>query len=469
MNLKLCELKTIKIVVVFLCLLFFACGEDRRKEYEPYNGVQKWVEGIMRKDYYWYQDMPDAKGLNFFTEPNAFFQSLLSQNDGKQRNGSHYYYSVLENLSETDTRSIQQTDYSYGFEFRVYRMGGGNQYGALILYVVPDSPAGKIGLKRGEWIFEIDGKPLSEANYTTLFGGDATKLGLGVWYGNGFVPIGEYAIEAARKINDNPIHYYTIYQSVNDNNKRIGYLVYNHFTAGINDEDTSYDDDLREISHEFKDTDVNEFILDLRYNNGGLLTSAELLCTILAPESALGKSIGYVEFNDKYSPQTQNISLDTNILKGGVNLNLNTLYVLISETSASASEMVINSLSPYMKIVLIGTQTEGKNVGSTTYKNEEYNWELRPIICKMYNSENKSDYADGFMPDYKADESLDTNISSFLDFGNPNELLLNTALQLIGEAYTKEEDNSVSRSLIGKPVPVHCSLDRKATNGVIIR
>ncbi|KAA6340996.1 putative CtpA-like serine protease [termite gut metagenome] len=347
---------------------------------------------------------------------------------------------------------------------------GGSQYGALILYVVPDSPAGKIGLKRGEWIFEIDDKPLSETNYTTLLGGEATKFGMGVWYGNGFVPIGEYTIEAARKIDDNPIHYYNMYRPANDNSKRIGYLVYNHFTAGINDEDNTYDDDLRKISHEFKDKDVNEFILDLRYNNGGLLTSAELLCAILAPESVLGKSIGYVEFNDKHNPQTQDLSLDANILKGGVNLNLSTLYVLVSESSASASEMVINSLSPYMKVVLIGMQTEGKNVGSTTYKNDEFNWELRPIICKIYNSEDKSDYENGFIPDYTADESLDTNINSFLDFGNPDELLLNTALRLINGTYKEEgEDYAASRSLTGKPVLVHCSLDRKATNGVIIR
>ncbi|KAA6327911.1 putative CtpA-like serine protease [termite gut metagenome] len=422
----------------------------------------------MRENYYWYNDMPDAKGLNFFTEPNVFFQSLLSPNDGKQRNGNRYYYSILENLSETSTRSIQQTDYSYGFEFRVYDMGRGNQYGALILYVVPDSPAWEAGLKRGEWIFEIDGKPLSDANYTTLAGGGATKLGIGIWHENDFVPIGEYTMEAARKINDNPIHYHTTIHY--PNGKRIGYLVYNQFKAGINDGDNTYDDDLREVSHEFKDKDVNEFVLDLRYNNGGLLTSAELLCAILAPESALGQSLGYVEFNNKHNPPIQNISLNTNILKGGVNLNLSTLYVLISEASASASEMVINSLSPYMKVVLIGTQTEGKNVGSTTYKNEEFNWALHPIVCKIYNSENMSEYANGFIPDYTANESL--NINNFLDFGNPDELLLNTALQLINGTYKEEEEEdiySASRSLTRKPVPVHCSLDRKATNGVIIQ
>ncbi|MDR2859007.1 MAG: peptidase S41 [Mediterranea sp.] len=459
------------IRVIFICLLFNACvPEDRRKEYDSYTGVQKWVEGVMREDYYWYEDMPEVTKLNFFNNPNTFFQSLLSQNDGKQRNGTHYYYSVLEDLSETNTRGIQQADYSYGFEFKVFRMGNDNEFAALILYVVPDSPAEKAGLKRGQWIFDINGKFLSEQNYTALLGGEATRFGISSWSANGFAPIKSYSIETARKIDENPILYYQVYSSANHDGKRIGYLVYNHFSAGATDEDTAYDDQLRKLSHEYKNNGVNEFVLDLRYNNGGLLTSAELLCAILAPESTLEKSLGYIEYNNKKRPQIQNLALSSSILNGGANLNLNTVYILTSEFSASASEMVINCLSPYMKVVLIGMQTEGKNVGSITYKNDKLNWELRPIICKIYNSENQSDYAEGFAPDYVLNESSDANMYRFLELGNPDELLLNTALQLISGTYEEAEKlSSVSRSPIGKLTPIHCSLDKKATNGVVIQ
>jgi C-terminal processing protease CtpA/Prc len=223
------------------------------------------------------------------------------------------------------------------------------------------------------------------------------------------------------------------------------------------------------VSLEFKNKGVNEFILDLRYNNGGLLSSAELLCAILAPESALGKIIGYMEYNDKYSPQIYTITLNAGILRGGVNLNLSTLYVLTSEASASASEFIINCLSPYMKIVLIGTQTEGKNVGSISYKNDEFNWELHPIVCKIYNSENKSDYANGFTPHYEINENSDVSINSFLAFGNPDELLLNKALQLISGGTDEVGEIFTSRSLTDESMPVYCSLDRKATSGVIIQ
>jgi hypothetical protein len=122
-----------------------------------------------------------------------------------------------------------------------------------------------------------------------------------------------------------------------------------------------------------------------------------------------------------------------------------------------------------MKVVLIGTQTEGKNVGSTIYKNDKFNWELHPIVCQIYNSENKSDYVNGFTPHYEIDESSDMNIYRFLEFGNPNELLLNKALQLISGRTDEVEETLTSRSLTKESTPVHCSLDRKATNGVIIQ
>jgi C-terminal processing protease CtpA/Prc len=458
------------IAGLLFCLFFIACkSEDRREEYEPYTGVQKWIESTMRENYYWYQEMPDVSKLSFFTEPVAFFQSLLSEKDGKRKNGSRYYYSVLDNLEGTNTRSIQQTAYSYGFEFKVYRIINGAQsvYAVLVLYVVPNSPADKAGLKRGQWIFEINGTPVLEKNYAVFYGGEAAIFGVSERYEGGFLPVEEYAIEAACEIDDNPVYYHAVYL-LGDLSKRIGYLVYNHFTAGKTSGDQTYDDNLRDVSCALKNEGVNELILDLRYNNGGLLSSAQLLCAILAPEPALGKVLGYLEYNDKSVPQTYSMTLDANVLKGGVNLNLSRLYVLTSEASASASELVINCLSSYMEVVLIGTQTEGKNVGSTSYKKDEFNWELHPIVCKIYNSEKESDYANGFTPDYKTDENSDTSLNSFLEFGNPNELLLNRALQLINGTGGVGEVPA-SRSSTGELIPVYCSLDRKATNGVVIQ
>ena len=96
-------------------------------------------------------------------------------------------------------------------------------------------------------------------------------------------------IASARPVNDNPVHYKNVYTS---GSKKIGYLVYNHFSSGPTDNSNEYDNDLRSAFQYFASQQVNEFILDLRYNNGGLLSCAELLCTMLAPSSALGQELG---------------------------------------------------------------------------------------------------------------------------------------------------------------------------------
>ncbi|KAA6345571.1 hypothetical protein EZS27_006884 [termite gut metagenome] len=457
---------------LYLILSVSCGGEDRRKEYAEITEVPHWIESVMRENYYWYENIP-TQGLNFFAEPDVFFNSLLSNEDGKRKNGKQYYYSTLKDLSETaNTRSLQQTEHSYGFDFVLYKLENTGSttatYAALILYVVPNSPAERAGLKRGMWLLDVNGKTITEANYSMLSGGGAAELSIGIWLENGIKNLGIYPIEAACEIEDNPVYFYNIYEAP-DNGKRIGYLIYNHFTAGKTESDKTYNGDLLEVSNIFKNEGVNECILDLRYNNGGLLTSAQLLCSILAPQSALGKSVGYLEFNDKYNPQIEEITLNPNNLQGGVNLNLATLYVITGAATASASEMLINTLSPYMKVILIGTQTEGKNVGSTTFKDDRYTWELHPIVCKIYNSENNSDYANGFVPDYLIEENKGTNLDRFLELGNPNELLLNAALNIINETYQENEQEAVSRLSPWEMTPIHCSLAKRATNGVIVR
>ena len=76
-------------------------------------------------------------------------------------------------------------------------------------------------------------------------------------------------------------------------------MVYNHFTSGPDgDKDETYNNELRQQFGAFKAEGVEEFVLDLRYNGGGLVTSAQILAELLAPESALGNTFCYLQYND---------------------------------------------------------------------------------------------------------------------------------------------------------------------------
>lgn len=405
-------------------LYFGGCAVDRWEAYAGQTQTDRWIDDTMRVWYYWKQDIPHTNDLNYFSPPFEFFASVLSEQDGKDGQP----FSTIDSLDAPATRGVPSTDYGYGFQYTTNHVEDNDTaLYARLLYVSPDSPAGEAGLERGDWILEMDGEPITEDNYSRLNGGEGITLTVG-YYDAAQDTILAYAepqtLAPARTFYDNPVHYRNVYDY---GSKRVGYLVYNHFTGGLTESSTEYDDDLREAFSYFATEQVNEFVLDLRYNNGGQLSCASLLCAMLAPSSALGQTLAYLEFNESIGEQE--MVFDESLIQGGANLNLSRLYVLTSTETASASEMLINCLKPYMEVVLVGGTTVGKNVASRAFVNEELMLEMRPIVCKLYNADRESEYAEGFTADVSVDENGD--MARFLPFGNPDELMLYTALNLI--------------------------------------
>jgi hypothetical protein len=115
---------------------------------------------------------------------------------------------------------------------------------------------------------------------------------------------------------------------------------------------------------------------------------------------------------------------------------LNRVFILTSNNTASASELVINNLKPFMNVILIGEHTYGKNVGSFTITDSKQRWSfgLQPITFKIANSKGESNYGtmNGFTPDY----TLLDNALPYKQLGDPAETYLSQALALIsGVAY----------------------------------
>lgn len=435
-------------------LYFGGCAVDRWEAYAGQTRTDRWIDDTMRVWYYWKQDIPHTNDLNYFSPPFEFFASVLSEQDGKDGQP----FSTIDSLDAPATRGIPSTDYGYGFQYTTNHVEDNDTaLYARLLYVSPDSPAGEAGLERGDWILEMDGEPITENNYSRLNGGEGITLTVG-YYDAAQDTILAYAepqtLAPARTFYDNPVHYRNVYVS---GSKRVGYLVYNHFTGGLTENGTEYDDDLREAFSYFATEQVNEFVLDLRYNNGGQLSCASLLCAMLAPSSALGQTLAYLEFNESIGEQE--MVFDESLIQGGANLNLSRLYVLTSTETASASEMLINCLKPYMEVVLVGGTTVGKNVASRAFVNEELMLEMRPIVCKLYNADRESEYAEGFTADVSVDENGD--MARFLPFGNPDELMLYTALNLINGTQS-ETQQAAAQTVTVK----YNSVARKASQAV---
>ena len=141
----------------------------------------------------------------------------------------------------------------------------------------------------------------------------------------------------------------------------VGYFHYLAFKA-------NFLDDIAQSMTYFHDQGIRDLIVDLRYNGGGDSRASDTLMTYLAPSSAVGKPYVVRHHNSYLASLDKDFSDEANTIPIGANakaLNLDHLYFITGAGSASASEMVINGLKPYMgeKLQMVGDTTYGKPNG----------------------------------------------------------------------------------------------------------
>ena len=435
-----------------LLILLTSCGEDRTGEFYALIEDRMWIEEVMRENYLWAEDMPVIeKEDDYFQEPATFFKKLLSKN---ALNGKGDKYSYMEETKEASRTLTLDRASTYGMEFILTSDPTGTTAHtfARVLYVLPDSPAQKAGIERGDWISAINEERITNDNYEKLTQGGNVSLtrtritplenGLGWQVSKDVLNVG-----ASVAMEINPFLVNKVWEV---DGQKIAYLVYNEFSTGPNNEGTesAYNEQMKQIFAQFKAQSPDAFILDLRYNNGGFLQCAQALGSLLAPATAMGQNFANLTFNAKANPQVIRYSFDTQY--ADANLNLNKIYILTGQYTASASEVIINGLIPYLgaeNVVLIGTKTEGKNVAMTSFKNETHGLTLWPVIAYVSNANNEGDYSEGFQPTYHLDEN---NIIRWYPLGNPEEYLLKNTLSLITTGTLSDEsttENGKSRTI----------------------
>jgi C-terminal processing protease CtpA/Prc len=433
--------------------------------------VNHWIEQEMRKQYLWYDEMPESSELPFLSEPDPFFHNLLSKKDGKDRDGGHQYYSTI-NQKPATSKAYMGDGNSFGFEFQWYYVTNVKKYGLMVLYVLPDSPASDIELKRGDWIYTINDKPVPDngAELTALLldASTAKTLRIGIAKTVNGVVSSPVTI-TSRPVKDDPV---LVHKTIPFNGQKVGYLLYNHFTSGPEgSDDETFNNSLRRAFAEFSADNVNEFVLDLRFNGGGLVTCAQLLATMLAPQSAFSDVFCRLTYNDKRQRDNITLSLDQKRINEGVpgaNLNPGRLFIITSKRTASASELIINGLKPYMgdNLIQVGDTTEGKNVASIPITDDRYEWELHPIVSYLSNKDNDSNYANGFPPDFVCDDSTQ---GDYKPLGDPEEYILAHVLNYIASGtFAKSKNQSLRAAETVSLIPLYNSLDAKKTNGAAI-
>ncbi|TPN82321.1 S41 family peptidase [Aquimarina algicola] len=390
-----------------------------------------------------------ANFTNSFNSPEEIFEALRTKevdaSSGKPVDDFSFLvddYVRLEQAFDGVTRNN-------GMEFGLvqYPDGSANVFG-YVRYVLPDTDAETKNIQRGNIFNTIDGTQITTTNFRDLIAPDSYTIGLATFDGSTVTPTGESVALTKVEYTENPVF---LSKTIMVGGNPVGYIMYNAFTG-------DFDDELNIAFGDLKSAGVTDLILDLRYNGGGSTETAKDLASMITGQFN-GEIFTTEEWNADRQEQFGSINRFDNVT-GNDNdlpinsLNLSRVYILTTRSSASASELVINGLSPYINVIQIGGTTRGKFQASVTLYDTNnfgrqgaeiagHTYAMQPLVLRSLNSEGVSDYFDGLAPNITIQEDL-TNLGVI---GDENEPLLKAAIDQIAGTATAASTKIFESSL----------------------
>ncbi len=426
------------LIAGLLVLLFFiplGCSDMDDNAVPSSLQVKDFVWKGLNLYYLWQADVPNLADNRFanqselneflttYSSPEDLFNALRVPNTIDKYSVIFNDYSVLEGLLSGNTLN---NGMDYGLR---YKTGSTTDIYGWVRYIIPNSDASTKAISRGNIFFAINGTPLTIDNYKTLLANNTYTVNFADYDGGAITPNGQSVSLTKTNLAENPILLSTV---INQGTHNIGYLMYNGFYS-------SYDGQLNTVFGSFQSQNVTDLVIDLRYNSGGSINTATKLASMIT-----GQFTGQVFAKQQWNAKAQSYYLSNNPgslenkFMGGLNsLQLNKVYILTSKSSASASELLINCLKPFINVVQIGDVTTGKNVGSITLYdspnfgksnvNPSHKYAMQPIVLKIVNKDNFGDYTTGISPTTLFQEDA----GSLGVLGNNDETLLNIAINQI--------------------------------------
>ncbi|HTM92301.1 MAG TPA: S41 family peptidase [Flavisolibacter sp.] len=354
----------------------------------------------------WYNQIPSTFNAQTYSDPNAIMEAL------RQYSNEPGFSTPVDKWSF----AMKQT------EWNKLSSGISGDFGMSVFFfkesdlrvksVERSSPAGLAGIHRGWRITKINGN----TNISTT---NADFISNAVWNS----PNGSFTFQKpdgttvdlslqAATYQEHPVYLDSIYTI---NSKKVGYFSFNSF---LGDTTELYNEFSRVFNH-FAAAGINDLVVDLRYNGGGYVTVQQKLANWLAPSSANAQLMMKEQFNDKYTE----FNTTDNFQKLGA-LNLSRIYFIVSRSTASASELLINNLKPFMDVQLVGpSKTYGKPVGF--FPMPVGDWYIFPVSFRSTNKNGQGNYFDGMDLNSQVSDGLDK------DWGDITESCLQSALSNI--------------------------------------
>ena len=431
-----------KISVLLTLLLVGAFGFQSCEDMDDNNvPVQDFIWKGLNLYYLWKDQVPDLSDERFanqeqlndyvqsFSSPESLFESLLYQRHVVDRWSIIVPdFTVLEN-------ALQGVFKSNGVEFGLKLAENETDVYGYVRYILPNSDAANKNIQRGDLFYAVNGTPLNLNNYQSLLSADTYTLNLAAFVDGVLTPTGEEVGLTKAPYAENPVYDVRVLEQ---GEHKIGYLMYNGFYS-------SYDNELNAAFGQLAAQGATDLVLDLRYNSGGSVRTATHLASMIdgnhtgALFSKQQWNARIQEYYEENNPASLNENF-TNQLPNGASinsLNLDTVYILTTSSTASASELLINCLRPYMNVVVIGTTTTGKNVGSITLydspdfsrqgRDGSHRYAMQPIVIRTVNSQGFGEYSQGLTPDIVLPEDM----ANLGQIGSTSDPLLAAAVNQI--------------------------------------
>lgn len=430
-----------------------SCGDDRTWQYEEKTQHNHWLFAEMKDKYLWGDSLTEFQPAwkDFFNQPSEFLSKLAA----KSKQGDSWSYVEVDTLNEDrHKRGNFNHVNSYGMDFVLMNdpTGQTTKQVLRVLTVYPNSPAERAGLLRNDFICSYNSQKIASNNLSKLQSGPARTLevrhiayeevdGRIDWLDTVTVqlPASEYVEDKAFPIS-------TICLA---EGKRVGYVMctrlveYPIETGSPRGASPVYRDDLDRIMNGLRQSNIDELVLDLRLCNFGTIEMAQRLASYVVSPECLGTTFAKTIWNERYVANNQAIPYDTSV----GNLGLDRIYILTSSYTQGAAEWLIHSLQHSMgeeRVIIVGGATKGQNV-MTEEVGDDFHVHLFPVVA--YVADGTGDYKYGSLS--PSIEVLETDYVTLADYGDPDEVLLNTAIQHIlgiisqNDSETEEEsDNS---------------------------
>jgi len=374
--------------------------------------------------YYWYSQIPKLDPLSSsYDSADVLLKNMKTYAINPGNGKAFDKYSFLDH-GQVAGEIQQGVAGDLGMQVN-YARDAANKITLYVLFADKNSPSGQAGVNRGWEITAINGD--ANVEYDGSNGPNVNRVINAVYNDPQATftfkkPDGTSITSTLGKTvyQLNPVLFDSVYTV---GGKKVGYFVFNSF-ASVNNNGTATitRQELDKVFSKFEAANITSLIVDLRYNGGGSVGTAEYLDSLIAPASLKGKEMYHYLYNDKLTTMQSQVGLEDKVLfPGGGNLQLNNVFFIGSGNTASASELTLNNLKPYMNVKLVGDTTYGKPVGFFSFHITDFDStgkekdlaDLYAINFETRNANNEGGYFNGLIPDAIAYDYIN------VPWGNP--------------------------------------------------